>query len=69
MKITCPKNSRHTRFITTAHEVHEWVVDKDGQFIRDANPPKRACIEVAHGPTQGNDFTCLCCGSQATVEE
>ena len=35
MKVICPKNKRHTRFITTAHELHEWVIDRDGIFVKD----------------------------------
>ena len=42
MKLKCPKNLRHKRFITTAHEMHEWVVDTDATFVKDLG-----CLEVA----------------------
>lgn len=64
MKVTCPNNNRHSRFITTVHEMHEQVIDNDAEFIRDLG-----CIETVHGPTKGNCFTCKACGAEAKVEE
>ena len=30
MKVTCPKNPAHNRFITVAHVTEDWVVDEYG---------------------------------------
>lgn len=56
----CPNNPNHKTFVTTAHEVHEWVVDEAGNFISD-----RGCIEVAHSPNKSNIWTCSECGVEA----
>ena len=63
MKISCPKSKKHKRFITTAHEMHEWVVDELGNFVKD-----NGCLEVTVEPEKGNCFTCNVCGSEAKVE-
>lgn len=52
MKIICPEYPHHSEFVTTAHEVHEWVVDQSGEFLMD-----RGCLEVSHKPLCGNLFT------------
>lgn len=71
LKITCPKNPKHQRFATTAHVMQEWVVDKDGEFVRVSDP----CLQTDQGPEKGNSFTCVCkvkgeeCGAEAIVEE
>jgi hypothetical protein len=71
LKITCPKNPKHNRFSTTAHVMQEWVVDEGGEFVRCAD----SCMEVTHGPTNGNSFICVnkhkgrICGADAVVEE
>lgn len=64
MKATCPKNPKHKKFVTTAHEVHDWVVDESGDFIKDLG-----CTEVAHKPDSGNYWTCDICGSEAKIEK
>lgn len=64
LKATCPKNKRHKRFLTTAHEMHEWVVDSAGDFIED-----NAALETTHRPNIGNLWTCEICGAEATVKE
>ena len=64
MTAICPKNPGHKKFITTAHEVHEWVVDKQGEFIKDLG-----FIDTAHGPTKGNLWTCKTCGTEAKVSD
>lgn len=57
----CPNNpEEHTQFMTTAHEVHDWVVDPNGNFIED-----KGCTEVAHKPDQDNIWTCTTCGAEA----
>lgn len=63
MKI-CPKNPAHKTFVTTAHEVHDWVVYGDGRFVSDLG-----CSEVAHDPNDGNCWTCHTCGAEAVNEE
>lgn len=64
MKITCPKNKKHNKFVTTAHEMHDWVIDDRGAFIEDLG-----LVQVTHGPTIGNIFTCKKCGSEVKVEK
>jgi len=64
MKATCPKNPKHKNFITTAHEVHDWVVDEEGNFIRDLG-----CTEVAHKPDPDNCWTCDTCRYTAKVKK
>jgi len=64
MKITCPKNKKHNQFITTAHEVHDWVVDEQGNFIKDLG-----CSEVAAKPDPDNCWNCRTCGADAKVEK
>lgn len=59
MKV-CPKDPSHKGFLTTAHEMHEWVVDGDGNFISD-----NGCIEVTHKPHPDNVWTCNLCGAEA----
>ena len=63
LKVTCPKNSKHNRFVTTAHEMHDWLIDPEGNFVKDLG-----AIEVTDGPTPGNLFTCDKCGASAKVE-
>jgi hypothetical protein len=64
MKVTCPDNPDHKRFGTVAHEVHDWIIDENAQFVKDLG-----CSEMAHGPTKGNTFTCCECGAEAIVED
>lgn len=59
MKI-CPKNGRHKRFITTAHEQHDWEVDGEGTFLRDLG-----CLDVTHKPDPSNIWVCAICGTEA----
>jgi hypothetical protein len=65
LKVTCPKNSKHDRFETTAHVTQDWIVDNTGEFVR----VSRACVQTDHGPMKGNIFTCCQCGWEAIVEE
>jgi len=64
MKIICPNSKRHCRFVTTAHEVHTWVVSQTGDFVKDLR-----CIDVSHLPEKGDLFTCKTCGAEAKVED
>ena len=58
--MVCPKNPNHKQFITTAHEMHDWKVDEDGNFLEDLG-----CIETTHGPDEDNIWTCKLCGTEA----
>ena len=64
MKATCPNNPKHKKFVTTVHEVHEWVVDEKGEFVKDLG-----YIEVAHKPEKSNTWRCRTCGAEAIVED
>ena len=64
MKATCPKNPKHNKFVTTAHEMHDWIVDEKGEFIKDLG-----CIEITSGPDQDNIWTCNTCGAAAKIEK
>ena len=63
MTATCPTNETHNHFITTAHVVEEWLVDRNGNWIETIET-----IETANGPDAGNTWTCAECGSEAIVE-
>lgn len=63
MKVTCSKNPLHDQFVTSAHEVHDWIVDEAGNFIEDLG-----CREVAHKPDPDNCWFCRICGNDAKVE-
>ena len=59
MKI-CPNNPKHKEFMTTAHEMHDWKVNGNGDFIDDMG-----CIEVSAKPNIDNIWTCTSCGAEA----
>ena len=63
MKATCPNNPEHKRFYTSAHEVHDWIVDETGEFLED-----NGCTDVAHKPDPGNVWVCVVCEAEAKVE-
>ena len=60
--VRCPNNPLHDRFITTAHEIHDWVVDSKGNFVQDLG-----CSEVAAKPDVNNIWVCKICGEEAEV--
>jgi hypothetical protein len=62
MRATCPNNPEHKRFVTVAHEMHDWVVDETGEFVEDLG-----CLGVSCKPDPGNLWTCKECGTQAVV--
>lgn len=64
MKAICPQDATHDRFTTTAHVMQEWVVEADGTFVETFTD----CLEVTHGPNDGNLWSCLICGAEAIVE-
>jgi len=67
MNAVCPKNPKHNKFITTAHVMQEWIVDKEGNFIKIAKGG--SCLEVTHKPDFDNLWTCQICGTEAIIEE
>ena len=70
LKVTCPNSPKHNRFSTTAHVMQDWLVDKDGEFVKCLDQ----CVQVDNEPEYGNTFTCMCmvkgkcCGAEAEVE-
>ena len=56
----CPKCG-HAEFTTTAHVMQEWLVNKHGDFISAVAD----CLEVTHGPDDGNLWECARCGFSA----
>ena len=65
MKAECPNGCEQEEFITTAHVVQTWQVEKDGEFITEIS----CCDEVTHKPSADNIWTCAQCGAEATVTE
>lgn len=63
MKLTCPRCEGQTRFEVTAHEVHDWIVDEDGDFVED-----KGCTEMSHKPDSQDVYSCVNCGADAKVE-
>ena len=63
MKITCPKNSKHKRFSTTAHVIESWEVDENGDFVKVISSDG-----VSHAPEKGDLFICRDCWVYAKVE-
>lgn len=63
MRAICPNNSDHKLFVTTAHEVHDWEVDENGNFVEDLG-----CVDISHRPEPGNIWTCKICNTEAKVE-
>jgi len=64
MPAVCPNNKNHKKFMTTAHEVHDWIVDEEGEFIQDLG-----CSEIAAKPDRGNTWTCITCKANARFED
>ncbi len=62
MKAVCPNNPDHKEFITSAHEVHDWVVDQNGEFIKDI-----CCTEISARPNIDNTWICNSCREIAVV--
>lgn len=64
MKAVCPNSPDHDVFVTTAHVMEEWVVNRDGSWRETLQS-----LEVTHSPDAGNTWTCTFCGSKAEVTE
>ena len=60
----CPNNPSHKEFITSAHVVEDWKVDKHGHWLETIET-----TEVAHGPNYVNIWTCAECGTEAEVSD
>lgn len=56
----CPKCGA-TSFCATAHVTQDWVIDKNGTFIRSNND----CVEVTHFPDDDDIWDCNICGFSA----
>jgi len=67
MRALCPNDPEHDEFLTTAHVVEEWRVDREGNFLELA-PPDGSALEVSHGADPANIWTCAICGADARVE-
>jgi hypothetical protein len=58
-RAVCVMNPNHQEFTTTAHVCQTWVVDANGEFIRqDEDEPQ----VVTHPPDQDNEWRCAVCG-------
>jgi|KBSMisStandDraft_5_1062788.scaffolds.fasta_scaffold03528_7 hypothetical protein len=44
--------------------MQEWIVDAHGNFLEEL-----ATLQVVHGPTAGNEWTCSQCGALAVLTE
>ena len=62
-KAVCPNSPHHKEFVTVVHEMHNWLVDKNGDFIEDLG-----FLETSADPDSGNVWTCKECGAIAKVE-
>ena len=64
MRATCTENPEHTQFVTTAHVMQEWIVDREGNFQGVSNE----ALETTHPPDPANIWTCSQCGAPAEVK-
>lgn len=64
MLAICSNNSSHKKFVTVAHEMHDWEVDEKGDFVKDLG-----CVQTTHGPNKDNIWTCAICGAEAIVDD
>lgn len=65
MKIHVCPNCGNRTFSTVSHVAQTWVVDEEGNFIKE----ETSCDEVIHGPDDGNIWTCTNCGAEAAIAE
>lgn len=56
MKIICPYDSTHKKFLAVAHVAEEWVIDDKGNFLECVKT-----VETTHKPSYGDRFVCLDC--------
>lgn len=64
MKLTCPKDPAHVRFVVSVRTRETWIVDRVGHWI--ANIPD--AVEVDHYPSFSDDFECEECGAYAAKD-
>jgi len=64
IKAICPKNKKHNKFVTTAHEVHDWIVNEFGECVKDLG-----CSEISVAPDINNIWICEVCGAKAKFVE
>lgn len=57
--VRCPNDVLHDKFSATAYEMHNWLLNSRGQFIKDLGQ-----IKVISEPNL-NDFICEICGAEA----
>ena len=60
----CPKCGAMS-FYVAAHVTQDWVVDKNGDWIR----TKDDCVEVTHFPDDDDVWDCAICGFSAAGKE
>lgn len=65
MKAVCTRNENHNEFITTAHVMQDWKVDKNGNWIETV----AECVQVTANPQKENIWTCAICGAEAKVSD
>lgn len=64
MKITCPNNKDHNRFVVTAHVTESWLVDEGGLFVEAFDDDN----EVVHRPDADDLYTCIDCDAEVKAE-
>lgn len=63
MRVICPNNKEHKKFVTVAHVMQDWVVDENGYFLECIDE----CSQVVHGPDKDNCWNCEICGADAII--
>lgn len=57
----CPNHCKDSTFLTAAHVMQEWEVDKNGAFLA----VNEGCLQTTHGPDRDNNWRCTKCGAFA----
>lgn len=63
MRLVCPNDEAHARFIGTAHVTEDWVLDPFGQFLEKCKETFDAV--TTHRPDEDDVITCETCGAEA----
>lgn len=66
MKITCPNDPEHVRFVTVVHVTEDWIVGPGGEF---EEVFEGGMTEVVQGPNTGNMFTRTMCGATCEAKD
>ena len=61
--VRCPNECEIKKFVTVAHVSEEWLVDEAGNFLKVLQQ-----LEVLHGPSTGNIWSCANCGAESVTE-